>query len=110
MAWTQYGKACEVRDDLEKSMKEIVLNPQIYNDTYIEARKAREQWKHIEDCVRELEHQQQRRNGVDNSPLPFWPLDTQIRVLVAMRFFEWYFHEQGRVRGSGMGPEDMQQP
>jgi hypothetical protein len=36
-------------------------------------------------------------------------LDTKIKVLVAMRFFEWYFHEQGRVRGSVMGPEDMQQ-
>jgi hypothetical protein len=105
MAWTQYGKACEMREDLEKSMKEIVLNPEIYDDTYIEATKARKQWEHIEHCVRELEKQR----GEDG-PLPFWPLDTKIRVLVAMRFFEWYFHEQGRVRGTGVGPEDMQQP
>jgi hypothetical protein len=122
MAWTQYGKACEMRDDIEKGMREIVWNPEVYNDTYTEAKKAREHWELIENCVRGLERGQRHYeeneygrfytiDGMRGSWREGSPEDTKIKVLVAMRFFEWYFQEQGRVpRGSGMGPADMQQP
>jgi hypothetical protein len=121
MAWTQYGKACEVRDDLQQTMREIVWNPEVYDDTYVEAKKAREQWKLIELCVKGLEsgerHYEENEHGrfytiegKRGSWREGWPEDMKIEVLVAMRFFYWYFHEQGRVRGSAMGPEDMQQP
>jgi hypothetical protein len=122
MAWTQFGKACEVRNDIEESIREIVLHPEVYNDTYTEAKKARKQWELIEHCVSGLEsgqrHYKENEDGrfytIDGrrgSWREGWPEDKKIEILVAMRFFEWYFKEQGRVpRGSGMGPEDMQQP
>jgi hypothetical protein len=69
MAWTQYGKACEEREDLEKSMKEIVLKPQLYDRTYPEATAAREEWRLIEQCVRELENQKE-----EDGLRPAWPL------------------------------------
>ena len=115
-------KSVRNEDDIEKGMREIVLNPEVYNDTYTEAKKAREQWELIEHCVRGLESGQRyyeeneegRRYTIDGRRGSWpegWPEDMKIKVPVAMRFFEWYFQEQGRVpRGSGMGPEDMQQP
>ena len=84
MARTQDEKACEVRDDVEKTMQEIVLNPHIYEDTYLETNKAQEQWKHIGPCVQELEIQQRLRKDGNSDLHPFRPLDTKIRVLVRL--------------------------
>jgi hypothetical protein len=107
MAWTQYGRAYEMRDAIEKGMREFVRHPEIYDDTYTEATKTREQWEAIESCVRGLASGQ--RHYVENDGVLLysfdgsleawrdgWPENRKIEILVAMRFFEWYFHEQGR--------------
>lgn len=108
MAWTQYGRACEMRDEIKKGMWELVMHPEVYDDTCIEAKEARNQWKLIEACVRGL-RKGQRHYGEDEELGSYyyfdgsrerwregWCEETKIEVLVAMRFFQWYFREQGR--------------
>jgi hypothetical protein len=71
-------KRAKMKDDIEKGMREIVWNPEVYNDTYTEAKKAREQWEVIEHCVRGLRSGQRRHEENENAR--FYTIDGAVSL------------------------------
>jgi len=116
MLWTQRAVAEQAKEKIEADIKELVYLPasKLPPGRQIPQKTVHEEWESVVRCVTYFEHKGESLadmpRGVltETDPESCWPYDEKIKILTALRFIHWYFHE--RSKGGGMGSEDMQQP